>query len=247
VAKGFARKEPDVPREHTGALLKWSYSTWSSYEKCPRSVWFKQIQKVPEVGDRKALDRGIAAHTNCENAVITRDMNHLIQPVPGKPTKLHTWQDRFIDLIRDGTAQAEQPLALAKGWLKTGWFASNAWLRGKLDARKAWKVIDYKTGKVYPEHAFQADLYASMVIADTPPPPEVEEIEVDFWYIDEDGTVDKSVVTRKFRVADQEQRILAWEHRIAAMLNDDIFPARVGMHCNWCGFSGRKGGPCDVG
>jgi hypothetical protein len=243
VAKGFTRKEPDAPKEHTGALQKWSYSQWSDYEKCPRKVFFKQVAKAPEVGDRKALERGIAAHTNCENAVVTKDLNWLVQPVPGKPTKLHTWENRFVELIKEG-AGAEIPLALAKGWVKTTWFAANAWLRAKLDADTHRRLIDYKTGRKYPEHAYQGDLYATVKMASEP---DIQEVDVEFWYIDDDGSVDKSISRWKFYREGHEARIRAWEHRIAAMMNDDIFPARPGQHCGWCGFSGKKGGPCDAG
>lgn len=244
MAKGFASKIYVPPPKGTGTLTRWSYSTWSSYEKCPHSVFLKQVERAPEVGDRAALDRGIAVHKILEDIVKgDKPIEALNETTPGKPTKLPTWKPLVEMLLSEG-ATAEDSLSYTQEWKPTTWNAPDVWLRGKLDARLAGKVIDYKTGRQYPEHAYQADLYATMEFASNP---SLTEVEVSFWYLDEEADRGKAQLNTTFSVAQQASRIAAWEHRTSAMLNDTVFPKRPGMHCRWCGFAKSRGGVCDAG
>jgi len=227
-----------------GLLARWSYSQWSSYEKCPAMVKYRQIDKLPEIGPREALDRGNHIHRVLEDVVRCKaPLETMYDPVPGKPSKLPTWVPEVETLLREG-ATAEDSISLTQSWTETTWLANDAWLRAKLDVRLKPKVIDYKTGRAYPEHVYQADLYATMEYAIGCQAPEIP---VEFWYLDQPADGKNAKKVWYFKKEDQPQRVLAWEHRIEAMMNDTLFPKRPGMHCAWCGYAGSKGGPCEAG
>jgi hypothetical protein len=245
VAKTFVSKIVVPPPRGQGMLTRWSYSTWSSYEKCPYQVFLKQVERAPEVGDRSALERGIAVHKILEDIVNgTKSIDALNEETPGKPTKLPTWKAE-VETLLDAGATAEDSFALSQSWTPTTWNAPDVWLRGKLDARALPKIIDYKTGQVYPDHVYQAELYA---VAEFARGAQHEEIAVEFWYLDNDAEKSKNAKkTWTFKLEDQPQRIAAWEHRTEAMLNDTVFPKRPGMHCKWCGYAKSRGGTCEAG
>ena len=257
MAKGFVKKEQPVnfvSKKDAGLLTSWSYSQWSSYETCPARVKYDKIDRVAQVRkDDDALARGIAIHTNCEQALLTGDMGHLDLPVPGKPTKVGRWKDHFLDLYDNG-AKPELKITLSREWKLTEWFASNAWLRAKLDApvtdpnnSKHAEIIDFKSGKPYSDHVYQGDLYSTMGFE---LPEGYETIGVQMWYIDMEPTDAKAITNfqnRVWRREDQPSYIAGWEHRVESMMNDTIFPHRPGVHCRWCGHSGKKGGVCPKG
>jgi len=247
MAKGFASKIVAPPPKGEGLLTKWSYSTYSSYEQCPKKVWFKQIEKEPEKGDRLALDRGIAVHKICEDILRGDTSARVYDPTPGKPTKLPTWAVE-LDTLKAEDALPEEPISLRQDWTPTEWFANDAWLRGKVDAIAGNRIIDFKTGRAYPDHVYQADIYATMAFcvgAGNPLAPSA--IQVEFWYFDVAADEPEAKKSWTFYRDDNAQRIKAWEHKVTPMLNDTIFPTKPGRHCAWCGFAKSKGGPCDAG
>lgn len=244
MAKGFASKIPPIKNDDVGLLVKWSYSQWSDYEKCPAKVKYKQIMKYPEP-PAPALARGVTAHKIPEDIINGVPYEDAVKnnPVPGKPCYIASWAPKIIEL-RDQKASPEAPYAVNREWGTESWFSPRAWLRGKLDARVPGKIIDFKTGQRYAEHAYQADLYATLEFATTPNPP--EKVVVEFWYFDEPYS-EEALKTYTFEAAKQADRIAGWEHRVSAMMNDTIFPHRPGNHCRWCSFSNSKGGPCVKG
>jgi hypothetical protein len=234
---------PEAPLPK-GLLMQWSYSQYSTYEQCPAKIKYQKIDRVPEQGDRAALERGIAVHAVLEDIVKgKKSIDALFTDTPGKPTKLPTWKSEVITLLAEG-AVAEGEYSFTQSWTPTQWFAPDAWVRGKLDAQYGNTIIDYKTGKRYPEHVNQANLYAAFEFAKHP---ELTEINVEFWYVDQPREHPDAKKVWMFKQEDQAQRINMWNHKVSAMMHDTIFPHRPGRHCAWCGFAKSKGGPCDLG
>jgi len=101
--------------------------------------------------------------------------------------------------------------------------------------------IEFKTGKVYPEHATQLRLYA---LAGFIMHPEATEARAENWYLDGAPSPLVGYVAQRSALEGLKREFTEFAR---PLLNDDLYPATPGRHCNWCGFAKSKGGPCDFG
>lgn len=118
-----------------------------------------------------------------------------------------------------------------------------AWLRLKLDALVRPSphyaiVIDYKSGKKWGnelKHGEQMQLYQLVTFLRYP---EIEEIDVELWYLDVDE------FTQKRFTRDQGLRFLkSWDKRGNAITTATSFPPNPSTWtCKWCFYGERSGG-----
>jgi hypothetical protein len=202
-------------------IKSWSYSQLSSYEQCPHAHMYKRIVKLPEPPSWH-LTNGNYVHSLAENYLLGR--------IEELPKELSKFKNEFANLKSSG-AIPEQALVLDSTWSLIGgeeaWKHENAWLRLKIDATVGDDfLIDFKTGKVYPDHVKQAKLYSNVkMMLDM----HLDEVTVEFWYLNSGEVVDFT-----FYRADLDVDIADWERRVSIMHNDETYIPTPHQWCRNC-------------
>jgi hypothetical protein len=220
-------------------LDHWSYSSWSLWRKCPLALYYAYVEKLrgPPV---PAMERGTMIHSFAERYLD----GSITGPMPLHLKKLET---EFLEL------KAAKPI-VEKYWALTAeWKPAKerqGWVVAKTDAyipptkrENILVVVDHKTGRIYPDHLDQGSLYASIGFGLFP---DVEEIEVEFFYIDQ-GTPASWRYTR----AMLRYNVKYWLEEGKKLMSTKKFIATPSENaCGWCGFrsdkklaNGEKG-PC---
>jgi hypothetical protein len=212
----------------------WSYSACSNHATCPKKIKFSKIDRVSDA--TPAMDRGQQIHKACAAAIDHGVDQNLLNPA---------WLTLVLDLRLRG-AKSEKQLAFTKDWIPTEWYAPNVWGRIVIDAHYLMppniiQITEFKTGKVYPDHATQLRLYA---LAGFIMYPEAEEARAENWYLDGPPLPHAGYVAKRSALPRLKEEFAAFAQ---PLLNDEIYPATPGRHCNWCGFAKAKGGPCEFG
>lgn len=208
----------------------WSYSRLTTYERCPKQLEYK-IKRTPEASS-EALERGNRIH---------KDAEQYLQGVHKQvPATLQAFEPEFKQL-RKKKAVAEAQIAVSADWRRVEWFSREAWLRIVIDAQHPETktqdtLIDFKTGREYPDHLEQLELYALVFFKLKP---KLKEVNGELWYIDQE-----KIVHDVFPCDQEKELEEKWTERATPMLIAEEFPATPGRHCNWCGFASAKGGPC---
>lgn len=226
-------------------LKAWSYSRYKDHDTCPKKLLYKHILKVPE-DETPAMLRGQQAHKDLAaylNGEGPAYVPYTPAPIPG-----WTYFAPMLHDLRNLEPIVEQQWGFTNRWKPTGWFGDSTWLRVVMDAAVIYDfdntadVIDFKTGKPYPDHAEQSEIYALAAFCRYP---ELERVTVRFWYVDMEARGEESV----FRYSEKHipRLIQKWEEKAERVLTERIFAAHPGRHCNWCPFARSKGGPCKHG
>ena len=214
-------------------LRSWSYSTYKTWKTCPRKVKLSKIDGIKEPGS-PATERGEAIHKEAEL--------YIAEHQTIMPESLKSLAAQFQELWERGAeVHPEEEWAVNRDWQFTGWDAKDTWLRAKLDAYyvegSTLTLIDYKTGKVYPDHAGQVALYALLGFLKFN---HVETVNVQLWYLDQGFIKEDS-----FDLEEVPDMLKQWEYAVANMLVDEEFAPRPGPYCRWCFYSKAKNGNCE--
>lgn len=170
--------------------MNWSLSKLGTFTKCRRRFLYSYIQNLKgTIQAPGAKDRGVAQHK-----IIEDYFGGKREDLPLDILRYKAW----FDMLRELDFHQENKLAMLEGWLSCAWGDPKAWWKGVLDlkvlrAPKAW-VFDWKTGKVYPDHEDQKELYT---IATFVAHPEIEEIEAWHIYLDLKGKDTKKIYKRE--------------------------------------------------
>jgi RecB family exonuclease len=220
-----------MPTPKIQQITQWSYSRLSDYRKCPAFAKFKHIDKLKEPGNA-AMARGNVIHKLAEA------YSKATKRTP-TPKELENFKQEFLALQKCDLS-TEQQIAFTFNWEKTGWFDPDCWVRVVMDyfylAEPVLHVGDYKTGKEYPDHEEQAELYG---IAGLSLYPQIEEVQFKYLYLDQ-GTEREFV----FKRAQLPELKRGWLNKTRAMLNDKTFAPRPNSSCKWCHFRRDNNGPC---
>jgi hypothetical protein len=216
------------------SLFPASYSKLSTYETCAAKLKFRYIEKVPSTKGAAAT-RGSLLHSSIEGFLLK------------EKTTLH----REALSIKDTVVRVSKlnPLVESKLALKqdltsiVDWKSPEAYFRLVIDCayvmpERAY-VQEWKSGKVYDDHASQRKIYGLGALLIWPNVPEVE---VTTYYIDQKHN--EPLLLKR-----PEVTMLVWQlqQRLEKMAEDRYFAPRPGRYCFWCDYSKRKGGPCKVG
>jgi hypothetical protein len=181
---------------------------------------YQRIVKLPEPSSYH-LTRGNAIHKVAEE--------YLLGQFEDVPIVLSKFATEFKNLRSKG-AIPEQALVLKNDWSLLGgeevWTDPQAWLRLKIDAKLDNYLVDFKTGKQYEEHKEQGKLYATVEMAITG----VEEVDVEFWYLDSGAVSDPLTFYRK----NMQQYIDEYNSAVFTMHNDTTFEPKVNQWCKYC-------------
>ena len=174
-------------KPHDKKHFSWSYSKWKSFSECKRKymlmTYKKEFNLPAQIGDTYNLDRGIAIHKEAEGYVKGE--------ITGLPKSLSKFKPEFLSLLKQKSI-AEDDWWMDRNWKRIPKFDwDNLWIiikvdaHGLVDQKKRLRMVDYKTGREYPSHEDQAEIYAAAgyCIYET-----IEEVRTEFWYIDQDKT-----------------------------------------------------------
>jgi hypothetical protein len=238
-AKAAVRKAVEAVKQFTA----WSYSRYKDHRTCPRMAHWKHILKKPQGPKSPAMQRGGDIHKEGEA--------YLLGKLRAVPAAYKAFR-KEMEALRKAKATPEGKWGMAVSWSPVDYFDwARCWCRVVLDARVFQKikarVIDFKTGKVYPDdNEEQMELYAIGAFEHYP---KADEVDVELWYLDQarpktaDGYPNPMVKTyRRAQLPALEKK---WRTKVIPILSDKRFVPNQGRHCSWCDFSRRKGGDCE--
>jgi hypothetical protein len=202
----------------------------TTHEKCALKYKFRYIMNLPET-------KGAAASRGVDNHKSIEDFIAIGTPLPSNLEFYHGW----LESMRGPMAFPEHKIAVDSKWQLCGWEDPDAYLRAVVDLKyivspESIVNYDWKTGKIYPDHVDQKQLYAAMVSAEHPDALEIKSIHV---YVDLNKNTEQSYHR------DWIPNIKAgWDVRIERVARDEQHMPSPGYHCTWCGYSRKIGGPC---
>lgn len=230
-------------------ITSWSYSRAVVFETCKLRARLAFVDKIPE--PLRALPPGKSEHANDRGTRVHAGAERYVMgPVELLPelASFSTEFTRLHHLYKEGLVSIEGEWAFTQDWSPTAWMSNDAWLRMKLDALVRLTdtravVIDYKTGKKSGneiKHAEQGQLYQLAAFMRYP---ELEEVDVEFWYTDQDD------LTHMHYTRDQGLRFFGgFDQRGKRITSEREFPPSPNAYnCRWCPYGPKGTGHCTVG
>lgn len=232
-------------------IKTWSYSRLSIFEQCKLRAKLAYIDRIPEPErplppgkTEHANDRGTRVHEAAELFVKNENRIELLPELRHFAPEY----EKLRALYKEGKVSLEGEWAVDKYWTPVAWNAPDAWARMKLDAFVRLTpshavVIDFKTGRRFGnevKHAEQGQLYQLAAFVRYP---DIEKIDVEFWY------TDQNELTRTSFTRSQGLRFLpAYERRGLAVTETTDFPANPNaFSCKWCPYGPKGTGHCSKG
>jgi len=229
------RKAADVKQ----MIDAWSYSRLSNYETCALMAKFLYILKLPQ-DTSPAMERGSRIHDQAEKFV-KGEIDHLPDTKVWEP-----WREDMAAL-KNLDYEAEKNIAFDSNWEECEYFGPNVWLRLRVDVTGIAndgvpEVIDYKTGRPYPTHEEQAELYG--IAAYLTAVKAAKKVRTSFFYLDV-----PDIVVYEYQSEEIIESLMPkWEGRAGVMLTDTSFaPNPCKASCGkygGCDFAANKGGQC---
>ena len=232
-------------------IKTWSYSRLSVFEQCKFRAKLAYIDRIPEPPrelppgkTEHANDRGTRVHEGAELYVKNEQRVELLPEL----RKFQPEFEKLRELYKQGKVSLEGEWAVDRLWRPVGWNSPDAWARMKLDAFVRLSptravVIDFKTGKKFGnevKHGEQGQLYQLSCFVRYP---ELEHIDVEFWYTDQD---DLTRVSYSRNTGMRYQP--SFERRGATITESTDFPPNPNaFSCRWCPYGPKGTGHCDKG
>ncbi len=215
--------------------MSWSLTSLSTYEKCPLQYKFRYIDRIETTMQSGAASRGSELHGALEGFLTGKSET--------LPNEINFYTS-LCKALKDQGAIAEHTIKLDRNWEPV---AEGHWYKGVLDVKILHRatpdsdpheatVIDWKTGKIYPEHDDQKSIYSLAVFAEEP---SVQRVRARHIYLD--------LGKERERVFDRNevhQLRTAWEHRVARLEGAQEFIPNPSYTCRFCPFSKGNSGPC---
>lgn len=215
-------------------MSTWSLSRLGTYEKCAAKYKYSYVDKMPRGPTGAAAQRGLDKHALLEQFVKGE--------IENLPNDLAMYQN-FIKGMKEAHAHElfpEQKLAMNEKWEDVDYDSPNVWWRGILDLLvahpKGAVVYDWKTGKIYDDHAQQRELYSLALFARYPKLQEVRAVHV---YLDQGQNREQT-----YHRSQSKQLQDGWVRRVERMMTEKEFIPNPTYLCRYCNFSRFNGGPC---
>lgn len=207
----------------------WSFSSLSTYDRCPRQAQARYITKEMPYEESEAAAYGNRVHRDLELAV--RDKGFVHEPIEGANRYLHDlYSLPCTDLI------AEQQLGVTRDYKPTGFFSDDVWGRGKLDVTALLSsttaiLFDWKTGSSSYEDSFELEVQALLLQAKYP---QLKIIKGCYIFLKE---------SRYGQVYDLSSKLEKTKEKIEEIMNkigQGIFYANKNKLCGWCSLKSCK-------
>ncbi len=227
----------------------WSYSRLTVFEQCKLRAKLAYIDRIPE--PERPLPPGKSEHANDRGTRVHTAAELFIQGGVELLPELNDFRDEFValrDLYKQGKVSLEGEWGYDREWTPTAWRSSDVWARVKLDAfvrlsKTHAVVIDYKTGRKFGnevKHAEQCQMYQLAAFLRYP---ELEVIDVELWYIDQD-----EISHMRYTRAQGLRFYRNFDDRGAAITAATEFPANPNIYsCRWCPYGPRGTRHCTRG
>jgi len=211
-----------------------SYTQWSTFHECSRRYSLRYVQKIEPAGPKhEAATRGTDLHNAVEQ--------YFAREVETLPPELLKYGQRFMGMRSQYEPIPELKFCVNKDWGVVDWDAEDGYLRGVIDLiflqnDKHIEVYEWKSGREWPDHVEQRNLYGFIALLLYP---EHETCRVNNFYFDLNKEVD-SLYTRSALLMYKD----VWEQRLASLEAGPYIPS-PGFYCTWCPYSKDAGGPCE--
>lgn len=246
-------------------VFRWSFSQWENYDGCPQRWRFKSVLKLPTAPPGPAAARGLSMHDRAEKYILGEiDVDYAMFGNPAqrfgdkKPAVIHRKYIPILNSFRDhpnGERHTEKEMSFDPEWSPSGRMGKTlGGVKMVLDAARGAgggitadnqtrpsiiKVGEWKSGQPKDSHKDQRHLYAVGALrwwlADA--------AEVTTYYLEDTAPPVKLKVTAD----DLPRMIKKWDDRVDRWRSDKFLAPKPGMHCMWCDFAKKKGGPCQFG
>lgn len=214
-------------------VKNWSYSAWSTFNICLFRYYRKYICGDTE-GTNEHLERGNTYHKKAEF--------YLTGKIQGVPQELKRLKADYQELKKYDPV-VEKFWGVTRDWFKND---RGSWCVMKMDAAiepqkldGTLYIQDLKTGREYPEHKKQANLYAALggaIFRD-----KFERVKIEMWYADT-GKVSKFKYSEAKVLSLQEY----WKEEGRRMEKQKKFlPTPSIDACKFCFLRTDKGGMCE--
>lgn len=247
----------------------WSSARLGKYETCPRLAKLNQLDKLCFVCFKGKMGGGYGEPVTCTNckgpfetspAMDRGDQVHaaIREYITGASDQWYEEFNAIADILeryrelfktKRGLMRLEFELALKKDWTVTAWMAKDCWVRIKIDLvlldPVLAEVVDWKTGRykgdqeIKGEYDDALDIYATGVMSLGLS----QETKATLIFTDHGEVVDRPRGNISLPIVRERQEY--WERRVAPMMADEMFAPIPGKFCYRCGYSQRKGGPCE--
>ncbi len=211
-----------------------SYSGKSLSKRCPHA-WAEAYIHGRRAPDGKAASRGTDLHNLLEEFFKGKI------PYPSQDKCLKPWQ-RFMENLAAQGLEAEGEVASTRDWKRTSFDDPEAYVRGKYDGRlkrdRIVQLFDWKSGREYPDHPLQGEMYIAM---DEDDHKEIDGFETTFVYLDQP----LHAVTRRYDLHDQGRIRVNLIEEVDSIRAAESYPKNPSeSNCKWCHLSWRRGGDC---
>jgi RecB family exonuclease len=217
-----------------GQIKSWSFSRLSEFEQCAYRTKLKIIDKIPE--PERPLKPGQTEHANDRGTRIHEAIENFIRGKGAFPPEAIKFKDEINSLANrfaKGSVSLEGEWGFDANWAPCQY--NKAWCKVKCDAvihlsKKHIVVVDYKTGRKFGneiKHGEQVQLYA---LAASILFPDVETIDVELWYLDQDDLTHESKPAARWMKA-----LKLFTNRGNKMLNETEFKPNPNVYsCKYC-------------
>lgn len=213
--------------------MTYSLTKIKMFEQCGAKYQYRYIDRIKEKQNEYAA-RGTEVHGNLEAFV--KDGT----PLLGKLEFYHG----FLTQLKQHPVPicTEERIALRKDWSAAP-DGEEPYLLAYIDLSRYVEVQahlwDWKTGKIYPDHDDQKELYSAMVMGARP---EIQVVTFNHVYVDI-GKNRERAFSRDFDFDRIRQK---WDSKIATIEATDartLIP-KPQFLCRYCSYSKFQGGPC---
>lgn len=204
---------------------------------CPFQYKCDYIDGLDDGGPGPSAERGTRLHKNAEDYIKSTELVVLEKDmVPLGPELERMKQNGWL---------SEEVWLAGRDWLPVV-ADEDAWIKSIIDLHHVdqdiLEIVDLKSGKRYPDHADQLQIYALLGLKRFPG---IRRVDVAAWYVDEKGAWGhrESYMPQMFDYYAER-----WNTLAARMFADTTFtPTPSKNACKWCHFKKSKGGPCEEG
>lgn len=217
-----------------------SFSAIDKHETCAAAYKYAYIDGVDDPSGA-AAQRGTRLHTACELFLKGK------LPPDKLPVDFWRIKPQMLELQKR-KAKTEEVWCVDRNWNMVSEIdEENIFIKAIVDihfteGRDVLHVKDLKTGRIYPHHVDQLQIYGLIGMSRYP---RIKRVKVSGLYVDQGKEDHVAEYDRKMQKLLQHH----WTERALAVLQDEEFKANPSEeNCQWCSFNQkRKGGPCAAG
>lgn len=197
-------------------MAKWSYSSLSLFQQCPRKYYHLRVAKDISDPPSEQMRYGLMVHEAAERYV--RDDT----PLPPAFEFMRAALDKLKSFKPEGgQILCEHKMGLTKDLEPCDFFAKDVWWRGIADllviAGKMCRTIDYKTGKSQYADLKQLELLALSVFKHFP---QVEVVKAGLLFV-----VHPALIKATYLREEEEARWKKWQEGVTQL--DEAYASNV--------------------